>query len=201
MHRTIVAVPVMTPCAARSTARGSGAGGLDCHVYDETGMTSQPSRSWSSAAFRCLLVCLLLGGAPARLAAQDRSTDRSDSLAAEQVETAGELDHPPCSPVADSTITSAEQLDPGFGWLTRPRPSYPSRLREAGIEGYVDLQFVVDAEGRVEPCSFRVLAATHPDFVAAATQALRWQRTAPPRRGGTPTRVRAQQRVSFLMGD
>jgi periplasmic protein TonB len=48
-----------------------------------------------------------------------------------------------------------------------PSPRYPEMLRDAGVEGQVLAQFVVDTLGRVDMRSFRVLAADHDLFADA----------------------------------
>ena len=49
--------------------------------------------------------------------------------------------------------------------LTGPLPQYPELLRQAGVEGRVMLEAVVDTTGRVNRDSVRVVSATHPEFV------------------------------------
>lgn len=46
--------------------------------------------------------------------------------------------------------------------------SYPPALKRAGVTGSVQLEFVVDSAGRVEPASVRVLDATSEELAAAA---------------------------------
>lgn len=57
--------------------------------------------------------------------------------------------------------------------LTGPLPTYPDLLRQAGIEGQVLLEAVVDSTGRVQAASISVVLATNPGFVEPARQALR----------------------------
>lgn len=56
--------------------------------------------------------------------------------------------------------------------LTGPLPAYPELLRQAGVQGRVVLEAVVDTSGRVVPASVAVISATNPAFVAPARQAL-----------------------------
>jgi protein TonB len=51
-------------------------------------------------------------------------------------------------------------------------PVYPELLRQAGIQGRVVLEAVVDTSGRIVPASIVVVSATHPVFVAPSRQAL-----------------------------
>ncbi|HEV2672045.1 MAG TPA: energy transducer TonB, partial [Gemmatimonadales bacterium] len=52
--------------------------------------------------------------------------------------------------------------------LTAPLPTYPELLRQAGVQGKVVLEAVVDTTGRVLPLSISVVSATNPGFVAPA---------------------------------
>ena len=56
--------------------------------------------------------------------------------------------------------------------LSGPLPVYPDLLRQAGVQGRVVLEAVVDTTGRVLGESILVVSATNPGFVAPARQAL-----------------------------
>jgi protein TonB len=66
---------------------------------------------------------------------------------------------------------------------------YPELLRDAGVSGETQLQFVVDTEGNVEPGSVTVLASSHPAFEAASLRAAEKFRFRPARIGDRPVRV------------
>ena len=76
--------------------------------------------------------------------------------------------------------------------ITAPLPRYPDLLRQAGVQGRVVLEAIVDTTGRVLAQSILVVSATNPGFVAAARQALLASLFRPARVGGkaVPTRVR-----------
>ena len=71
----------------------------------------------------------------------------------------------------ESGAYSSDQVDkpvllrPGM-----PAPSYPERLRSAGIGGIVVVEFVVDTLGTVENGSMRLLQTDHDLFAAAVTR-------------------------------
>ena len=49
--------------------------------------------------------------------------------------------------------------------LTR---SYPASLKRFGVTGTVQVQFIVSANGKVEPASVQVMSSTAPQFATAA---------------------------------
>src|SRR5581483_5824005 len=51
-------------------------------------------------------------------------------------------------------------------------PAYPIKLLESHTMGYVQAQYVVDTTGFADTTSFRVIKATHPDFITAVKEAL-----------------------------
>jgi TonB family protein len=67
-------------------------------------------------------------------------------------------------------------------------PQYPDSLRRAGVDGLALLEFVVDANGAVEPGSASVAAASHPAFGIAAREALVGIRFTPATRAGRRVR-------------
>jgi periplasmic protein TonB len=60
---------------------------------------------------------------------------------------------------------------------------YPPRLKETGIEGSVQVQFVVTADGRVDMSTVQILSASHPDFGEATRRVLQDLRFTPARKG------------------
>jgi protein TonB len=78
-------------------------------------------------------------------------------------------------------------------------PAYPEQLRQAGIEGRVVLEAVVDTLGRVEAGSMTVVAGTHPAFVASARQALAGALFRPGRVRGHAVRVRIRLPAQFML--
>ena len=77
------------------------------------------------------------------------------------------------------------------------QPRYPEILRQAGIEGRVMFEFVIDTLGRAERNSLRVVNTAHDLFVAPAREAVFSCRFRPGRIQGRAVRVRVQQPVSF----
>jgi len=79
----------------------------------------------------------------------------------------------------------------------RISPTYPSRLKAAGVHGDVVLQFVVDTAGRAELPTMKAIEATHDEFVEAVREALPRMRFRPAVFGGRRVRQLAQMRFAF----
>jgi TonB family protein len=77
-----------------------------------------------------------------------------------------------------------------------PTP-YPESMRKMGIPGEVTLSFVIDANGRAEVNSIRVLSSTAPAFVEPAKQRVATMRFAPAESQGRKVRSRVMQTFSF----
>ena len=73
----------------------------------------------------------------------------------------------PAAPSSSGTGDKQATLRPGS-----KGPQYPAELREAGVEGTVIVQFVVDQNGRVELPSLKVLKSDNEAFTAAVRAAL-----------------------------
>jgi protein TonB len=99
------------------------------------------------------------------------------------------------APLPEWVVDKVVVALPGTG-----TPRYPDMLRQAGVEGDVHAQFVVDTLGRVEPGSVRVLDATHDQFAAAVRTALARARFKPAEAGGHRVRQLAEQTFTFRLG-
>jgi periplasmic protein TonB len=106
---------------------------------------------------------------------------------------------PSFSPLYASAVSSLGTSEPGSlsglvsdehaEILTGPLPVYPDLLRQAGVQGRVVLEAVVDTTGRVLSPSISVVLATNPGFVAPARQAMLATRFRPAMIGGKPVRM------------
>jgi protein TonB len=79
-------------------------------------------------------------------------------------------------------------------------PRYPDPLRNAGVEGTVHAQFVVDTTGRVERESIRFKRSDHQLFERAVTETLLRSRYLPAESGGRKVRQLVEQAFSFTLG-
>lgn len=81
--------------------------------------------------------------------------------------------------------------------IHQPKPKYPPVLQQAGLEGRVLVEFIIDTLGHVEPASLRVLESSNAGFEAAAGETLRRSVFRPARVQGRPVRQRTIQAVGF----
>jgi len=78
--------------------------------------------------------------------------------------------------------------------MRQDSPVYPRVLRDDGLTGQAEIEFVIDREGRV--LFPRIVSATHDDFGWAAATAVAQWRFQPPQKGGQ--KVDAIMRVPIL---
>lgn len=78
----------------------------------------------------------------------------------------------------------------------RMRPIYPPRARMQRIEGWVEVEFIVNRDGRVEDL---IVVGAHPDntFVQSAERAIRRWAFKPGTYRGKAVPVRVRQKLSF----
>jgi len=82
--------------------------------------------------------------------------------------------------------------------VSLPAPRYPKQLEVVGVEGRVDLEFVIDTTGRVAPASIRVLESSHTAFEAAAREAMTAAIFRPARLANRPVRQLTRQAIRFM---
>ena len=76
-------------------------------------------------------------------------------------------------------------------------PRYPDMLRQAGVEGEVLAQFVVDTTGKAEPGSLKILKSSHDMFVQSVKNALPQMKFIPAEVGGRRVKQLVQQPFTF----
>ena len=76
-------------------------------------------------------------------------------------------------------------------------PRYPDMLRQAGVEGEVLAQFVVDTTGRAEPGSLKILKSSHDMFIQSVKNALPNMKFIPAEVGGRKVKQLVQQPFTF----
>ncbi len=99
------------------------------------------------------------------------------------------------------TVTGAAQLDNvSFQPLFNPPPRYPEIARNGGIEGFADVELIIDSDGRIESYTVKRLSG-HPSFGTETAAVIPRWRFPPPRKNGKAIRVRYVYRVWFRLDE
>jgi TonB family protein len=91
------------------------------------------------------------------------------------------------------------QVDRAVQVTRAAEPRYPDALRSVSIQGEVVVSYIVDARGRVESGSIKVISATHKLFADAVRVALLNARFRPAEVGGQPVRQLVEQPFIFKL--
>jgi len=83
--------------------------------------------------------------------------------------------------------------------LAGPQPMYPPLLMQAGIEGTVMVQAIIDTMGRVEPSSLKITQTANPGFNESAKQTVLKSLFRPARVYGRAVRVLIQLPVTYTI--
>ena len=93
---------------------------------------------------------------------------------------------------------TAELDNTDFAPVYNPKPDYPIVAQEAAITGFVDIDLVIDENGKVVSFSI-VKIQGHPSFAVETKKVLPRWRFPPPRIGGKKVRVKYVYRVNFTL--
>lgn len=83
--------------------------------------------------------------------------------------------------------------------ISSPPARYPDILRQAGIEGRVLMEVVIDTSGHAERGSIRVLTSSHQLFDGPAREVVQGSLFSPGRIQGRAVRVRVQVPINFTI--
>lgn len=81
--------------------------------------------------------------------------------------------------------------------LAGPLPVYPPLLQQAGIEGTVMVQAIIDTMGRIEPNSLKIITTANPGFNESAKQTVLKSLFRPARVYGKAVRVLIQLPITY----
>ncbi len=96
------------------------------------------------------------------------------------------------------TFIEAEVDDP-VRPISQPSPRYPPTLQAAGIQGRVEVQYVVDTTGHAEPSSWKILRSTNKMFEEPARESIMKSVFRPARIRGRAVRQLVQQAIGFTI--
>jgi protein TonB len=111
-----------------------------------------------------------------------------------------ELPSAAIAPTADagpSATYSEAAVDEKPEILTSPRLDYPALLRQAGVEGSVLVEAIIDTTGHAERGSVRIVHSTHPAFDKPAMDVVAGSIYRPGRMRGAVVRVLVNVPVNF----
>lgn len=77
--------------------------------------------------------------------------------------------------------------------------NYPALLRDAGVQGTVQVRFRVNEDGRVDSESITITSSSHEQFNDATIRAVRTLRFRPARVNGRPVRVWVEQPIQWTV--
>jgi protein TonB len=83
--------------------------------------------------------------------------------------------------------------------LTHPPLQYPDLLRQAGVQGRVLVQAIIDTSGRAEPASVKVIQSPNPGFDQPAKQMILKGLFRPARVHGRAVRVLVNVPIDFTI--
>ena len=113
---------------------------------------------------------------PSAAGAQQGSVQQAGSPQPDSIYVASELTTPPRL----ASVTATASL---------VRSSYPEALKRASVGGSVQLQFIVDQKGKVDPKSVAVVSASSPALGEAAKAIVEKIEFVPGKMGDTPVRT------------
>lgn len=76
---------------------------------------------------------------------------------------------------------------------------YPERMKDLGIQGPAQVNFIIGTDGRVEEGSVQLIRLPHPEFRVPTLRGIARMRFRPARVGGVPVRVRAAIPVAWTL--
>jgi protein TonB len=85
-----------------------------------------------------------------------------------------------------------------FAPIFNPAPTYPAIAREAGLEGFVLVELVIDAKGFVKTFSIRKTVG-HQAFAIETSKVIRKWRFPPPRIQGQSMEIRYEYKVVYRL--
>lgn len=97
--------------------------------------------------------------------------------------------------IRESDIFSLKDVGEKPRAIYQVRPKYPYQLKQAGISGWVQLEWIIDPQGVVRfP---KALKSSNQEFSEVAIESIRQSRWKPAKNNGVPVAVRVTQRMDF----
>lgn len=97
----------------------------------------------------------------------------------------------------EAVVFEEGQTDQEAVPMSTTPPPYPDRARELGVEGELEVIFVVDIDGSVS--SVEIVRSPHPTFASEARKVISKWKFKPAMNQGVPVRVRYRQVFEFYL--
>jgi protein TonB len=97
------------------------------------------------------------------------------------------------------TAATLSEVDEPVTYLDGPLPVYPAALHQVGVEGWVELRYIVGLDGRAEPHSIEIVRSSNAGFDVPAIDAIKGSRFRTARLKGRPVRQLVEQIVRFRL--
>jgi len=98
-----------------------------------------------------------------------------------------------------ANLFNIEDLDQVPQATYQPTPQYPYEMKRAGVNGRVEVGFIVDTSGNVRDAF--VIKSSSPEFEDSALQAIRKWRFRPGKKGGKVVNTKMKQPLSFTLNE
>ncbi len=99
---------------------------------------------------------------------------------------------------SDQKVFDMKELDKQPQYLSPMQPPYPYKARRLGIEGYVDVRFLVDVNGRPHKLSI-LRAKPEGEFEESVKKTVPQWRFKPGQKGGRPVNTWVKTRIMFQL--
>jgi protein TonB len=129
--------------------------------------------------------------------AGEEETQQQENVEIQSTVEFSEFEAPPPPKVEEVYEFYAVEKPPEM--ISFSQPEYPEIARNAGIEGRVTVQVIVDENGKVIPGSERILSSTNEVFNAPALEAARKCQFSPGQMGDRKVRVRVNIPFAFKL--
>lgn len=191
----MMAVPLSADPRERVTLRGPWLGGADLHWMKEIreGVTSEYIYLSDRYGVNSVMLAVTPARARAFVVAMRDAATQTIAMSPQPKP----LNVPAIVNITNSTHFSFQVDEEVVPFMETIQVAYPEALRVARESGWVEAQFVVNVDGRVEPATFKVLRSTNDLFTAAVRAHLPRMRFSPAKVQSKPVRQLVQQRFEF----
>lgn len=127
----------------------------------------------------------------------DTTLNNADVMTTQHENIANSADPQESKKLDSAVYIDENRVNGGLKAVFKPAIPYPQAAQDREIEGDVEVEFMVSAQGTVE--NVVILKTTHPIFTNTVEKIVKSWRFKPVIVGGMPVRVKAVQNISFRL--